>query len=114
MPLTKVTAMNTTPISADAPATRSTPGTRPRATSTHTEQMAVTMNARYASHTDGTWTYMMRTASPWATSAGDSTRPNRVSHADITMAAMPITRVARVPVLRGVVGVVMSCTSLSP
>jgi hypothetical protein len=56
------------------------------------------MNARYASHAEGTWTYRMRTDSRWLTSAGENPRPKAASQAMPTRVAAPSTRVALVDV----------------
>ena len=50
----------------------------------------------------------MRTESPWLTSAGESTRPNRTSQATPASVATPSTRVAGVAVVRTVGGVALA------
>ena len=55
LPLTSVMPMNSTPTSALAPAMRSHVRLRVRFHRYATLLTPVTMNARYASHADGTW-----------------------------------------------------------
>src|SRR6476469_8659797 len=70
-PTTSIIAVNSTPTSADAPASRSQDAFRVRGTSHSTDAIAVTPNARYASHAHGTWRYSRRTASPpWFSRGG--------------------------------------------
>ena len=56
-PTTSISAVNTTPTSADAPASRSQVVLRVRGTSHRIDASAVTPNARYASHAHGTCRY---------------------------------------------------------
>jgi hypothetical protein len=98
MPVMSVSAMNTTPISALAPATRSNPSECFLWNTYNAEHTAVTVNARYAVHTVGTCTYMMRTESPWLRSAGENSKPKAAVQPIITSVATPSTRVAWVPV----------------
>ena len=89
--------MNTTPTSADAPATRSKPSERRRDSKYDADATAVVMNARYATHADGTCTYMMRTDSPCVASGGVAKSPPKITHASVTTAITPTNRVVGVP-----------------
>ena len=98
LPVISVIAMNNTPTSADAPATRSKPSVRCLRTSEKPDATAVVMNARYAIHAVGTCAYMMRTESPCTTSAGVRKNALTTTHAVVAMASIPMTRVVAVPV----------------
>src|SRR5215471_14740375 len=70
-PTASISAVNTTPISADAPASRSHVVLRVRGMSHRIDASAVTPNARYASHAHGTCRYSRRTAwNPWFSRGG--------------------------------------------
>ena len=101
-PAKRVTAMNSTPISALAPAMRSQASERVRRHRYAADDTAVTMKATYATQTVPTCTYRMRTLSPWITSGGESTRPNSATAASETTVAAPSQRVNVVPVPRPV------------
>src|SRR5215207_7681491 len=87
MPRTIASAVNRTPISADAAATRSHRVFlvfRYAMLETNT-----TKNDRYASQAAGTWTYMMRCTSPWTSSGGATTRDSTAETPSATSVAIP-------------------------
>ena len=99
--MASASAQNSTPISAEAPATRS--HHTDRFHKNMAEPIAVMMKAMYASHAEGTWTYMMRTRSPMSLSSGDHQRPSRIKNTMPTIDSAPRTRVPRDDVLRQLV-----------
>src|SRR4029450_1905772 len=86
IPRTIASDVNSTPISADAAATRS-----------HRVflvlryamlAMKTTKNDRYASQAAGTWTYMIRCTSPWTASGGATTRESTAETPSATSVAI--------------------------